>query len=66
MTKEDEISIQRILLANLHQVQTKFYEDENGVRHYQYSQDIADYFLKAYDDYTKIIWKKHERNTKSN
>jgi hypothetical protein len=66
MSKDDEINIQQILLANLYQVQTRFYEDENGVRHYHYSQDIADYFKKAYDDYTKIIWEKHECNTKSN
>lgn len=67
MSEEDEITIQRILLANLAQVQTKFFEDQNGARHYQYSQDIADYFKKTYDDYTKIIWEKHnERNTKSN
>jgi hypothetical protein len=66
MSEDDEIKIQQILLGNLAQVQTKFFEDEHGNRHYLYSQDIADYFQKAYDDYTKIIWEKHERNIKSN
>lgn len=62
MTKDDEIQIQRILLANLQQAQCTF--DEN--RNYVYSQAVADYFLEVYDKYTEEIWKKHESNSKSN
>jgi hypothetical protein len=53
MTEKDEISIQRILLGNLQQAQCSF--DEYG--NYVYSQAVADYFLKEYDDYTEKIWK---------
>lgn len=54
MTKEDEIAIQRIYIGNLQLVQCKF--DEKG---YVYSQEVADYFLKQYEDYTEKIWKKY-------
>ena len=55
MTKDDEIAIQRIFLSNLQLAQCKV--DDQG--RYVYSQEVADYFLKQYDDYTEIIWKKH-------
>lgn len=56
MTKKDRIDIQRILLGNLQQAQCTF----NGNHEYVYSQEVADYFKKQYDDFTEMVWK--ERN----
>jgi len=64
MSEEDEIIIQRLLMGNVQHVQCTTTEDEFGNRVYVYSQDVADFFQKAYEEYTEKIWEKHQRNKK--